>query len=92
VTILKDDDTFEDIILKMSQGNVGAIAFCIELLKKTPQDIYLLDEMGLYGSQAYIFWNDCCNRNLFFVNKALNRYSKEEILKHIQGDRGIPLC
>lgn len=34
----------------------------------------VIDTMQLYGSQLYMLWNDCCNRDIDKTLKIINRY------------------
>ena len=69
-------DSGMDIMLKMGEGNPGAINVLMTLmgdqsLKIDPDNlmgglgtILFLDTLGIYGSNIYLLWNDCCDRNL----------------------------
>jgi hypothetical protein len=69
------EDSIQDIIVKMSDGNPGAVTTLIEVIKNgekiDPQSafagvgsILLLDSFGIYGSSIYILYNDKCNKNI----------------------------
>jgi hypothetical protein len=97
-------DTVIDILTKMSEGNPGALTCLMEMMKK--KDWYFpdmeplfyilhLDELGLYGSQLYILWNDCCNRDLDLFetvmrNHQMRRLSRAALLSNLEGGRGKP--
>lgn len=67
-------DTIQNVIVKMSDGNPGAITAMMELLSKANQIdksesfpvsyILLLDTYGIYGTDIYVMYNDICGRNL----------------------------
>ena len=67
-------DTGMDMIVKMSEGNPGAVQALISLIDKNeiidPQDafgasgaLFSLDTWEIYGTDIYILWNDKCHRD-----------------------------
>jgi hypothetical protein len=79
---IKLEDTFMDVMMKMSEGNPGAIYVMAQMLKygrfidPTPEPVLKimhLDGMGIYGSQIWVLYKDICGESL--VNLlALLRY------------------
>lgn len=74
-------DNFDDIVLKMSEGNPGAMTTIFEIFKAKNNDVIdaiplflTLDMMGLYGSHLYMLWNDSCNRDVEKVIKVIEAY------------------
>jgi len=76
--ILTLDDTLEDIIVKMSKGNPGAMSAIVSLLSEYPladplnplkelAPILTFDYLGIYGTDLYIIWNDKCNRDVYKI-------------------------
>jgi hypothetical protein len=74
-TRIQLEDSIQDIIIKMSDGNPGATTTLIEVIKNDgrvdPQStfagvgsILLLDSFGIYGSSIYILYNDKCKRDI----------------------------
>ena len=68
---IKLSDNIQDVFLKMSEGNPGALTTCFEIMKAKDNNpmkfipIFLtLDDMELHGSYLYMLWNDCCDRNI----------------------------
>ncbi len=66
-----DDPT--SIIIKLSEGNPGAINVCSLLIKEGgaiyPYEdgfeyIKNLDNIGIYGTDIYVLWNDICQCDL----------------------------
>lgn len=68
-------DTGMDVIIKMADGNPGAITAMMAIMEKhdeiDPQAIMggmgaimILDTWGIYGTEIYILWNDKCNRDV----------------------------
>ena len=69
------NDTFMDVVQKMSEGNPGAISVLCLLHKFgaeiDPKDflggygaILALDTLDVYGSKIWCFYADVCKRNL----------------------------
>lgn len=72
---VKLEDTTMDVIMKMSDGNPGAINVMMCMLKDggiiDPADvmggfgsILFMDTLDIYGSKIWILFNDLCGRNL----------------------------
>lgn len=72
-------DSFMDIIMKMSEGNPGAVTAIMDMIengeKIDPQgamgglgSVLLLDTFGIYGTDIYVLWSDICGQEL---NKTL---------------------
>lgn len=65
-------DTGMDIVVKMCDGNPGAMTVLIELMqKKDFPSILSLDSHEIYGTDIYVLWNDICNRNLDHLRAVL---------------------
>jgi len=97
-TRLELTDTAKDIVVKMSEGNPGAIQ-CIMIMLMEPigliRFILPLDTLGIYGSKIYMLWNDSCNRDIAKVNKVLEAWrtgklSKERIHQNLNQVRATP--
>ena len=72
---IKLTDTSTVVIVKMAEGNPGAIVALMEIMKEhdaiDPQAamgglgaIMMLDTWGIYDSDIYILFNDKCKRNV----------------------------
>jgi len=68
-------DVVQDVVIKMAEGNPGAMTAIIDIVNNLaaidPQDtlgylsiLFQLDEMGLYGTDIYILYNDKCNKDV----------------------------
>ena len=68
-------DSVMSAIMKMAEGNPGALTVCINLYKDggkiDPDDfmggfgpILALDSYGIYGSRIWMFYKDVCKENL----------------------------
>lgn len=71
---IKLEDSIQEIIIKMSDGNPGAVTAIMELLKNNKKidpvsalgnlgAILSLDTDNIYGADIYVLWNDICDRN-----------------------------
>ena len=78
-------DTLQDIIVKMSDCNPGAVHALMDIYQNAesidPQSlmkglgpILLLDTLEIYGTDIYILYNDKCNRNLRNLLVLLRAY------------------
>jgi hypothetical protein len=67
-------DSFMSAVMKMSEGNPGAISCIMSIMESTPEidphnalgglgNILSLDTLGIYGPAIYVLWNDQCNRD-----------------------------
>ena len=68
-------DSVMDAIMKLSEGNPGAMTVCIELLEKGGKidpdsalggfgELLSLDTLGIYGSHIWMLFKDVCKENL----------------------------
>ena len=75
MTKITMNDSLADAIVKMSEGNPGALATMMELIKDgkliDPQDAFQpfsnllgLDTWEIYGTAIYVLWNDKCDRDV----------------------------
>lgn len=75
MTRIQLTDSTMDMVLKMAEGNPGAITAIMDLMSNNaeidPQDflgglgpILSLDTHGIYGSSIYVLWNDKCDRDV----------------------------
>lgn len=67
-------DNVMSAVIKMCEGNPGAITALMEILKCAKQvdpddfmgglgKILALDTLEIYGTNIYVLWNDICDRN-----------------------------
>ena len=96
-TRLNGTDSVMDVAMKMSDGNPGALNVIMQFLKNPMDIVFLLacDSIGLYGSQLYMLWNDCCGRDMDKVKRVLTGWQRgkitaEEIMQHVSGGWGTP--
>lgn len=69
------DDTVGEILVKMCEGNIGAVKVCTECLKHAatidPDDflggygpLLHMDTDGIYGSRIWMLYKDVCGEDL----------------------------
>lgn len=92
---IKITDTIQDVAMKMSDGNPGALQVTLDLVRDDITYLFLCDTIGLYGEKLYMLWNDCCDRDLERMKKVLfaartGKISEATILKHLDGGYGKP--
>ena len=95
-------DTVMDAIIKMSEGNPGAITALMEIIQKgnsiDPQSfagdlsaILGLDTMKIYGTEIYILWSDKCGRDtrklLMLLRAAQLGFLSQQKLKEMSEDQ-----
>lgn len=77
------NDTPMSIIIKLADGNPGALHFLTEILTKS-QDIndssfftyfLALDSLGIYGTDAYVLWSDLCGRDTIKAMVVIRAYT-----------------
>ena len=62
------NDSFQDIIIKMSEGNPGAVGVLMDLFQKCPlkgiKVALFLDDMNIRGQQIWAGYKDYCEEDL----------------------------
>ena len=83
---LELSDSFDKIMIKLSEGNPGALNVLFEIMKENNNDLLksipifiMIDSMELYGSYLYMLWNDCCNKDIHKTIKVIDLYKRGEI-------------
>lgn len=71
---IKLTDSTMDVVVKMSDGNPGAMNVLMQMLQPNNIDpdnglgglgaILMLDSLGIYGTDIYVLNSDICERNL----------------------------
>jgi hypothetical protein len=99
---IKLNDTSMDALVKMAEGNPGAVVAMTEIMKKhneiDPQAamgglgaILLLDTWEIYGTDIYILYNNKCNRDirkmLMLMRAVQLGYFPETRLKEMAHDQ-----
>ena len=76
------------------EGNIGALTFMCEAYMKGSVAQAMKAETafervinaGIKGTDLYILWNDCCNRDTNFTLEIMINRDIEDIKQHIKGD------
>jgi len=85
MTKLDLNDSIEDIMIKMSEGNPGAISVCMMLYTKggaiDPDALFgglggvlSLDSLGIYGSKIWMLFKDVCKQDLVKTSAMLRAW------------------
>jgi len=69
-------DSIMDVLVKMAEGNPGAVTVMTQILKTRQEDgpaiISALNDMNIRGSQIWVGFKDHCNSNIDRFIKAIN--------------------
>jgi len=78
-------DKAEDAVLKLSDGNPGALIVLIDLLKQPSGllRILRLDAFGIYGQWIWIAYKDICKGNIDLLIEKLIK-NGDELIKEIK--------
>lgn len=84
-------DSGFDILMKMSDGNPGCLTFLMELAHKDSMLLcsvaLKLDSAELYGSEVYMLWNDCCDRDIDKTVRMIKKLDYKTLRSYVV-DRG----
>jgi len=70
------DDTVEQVITKMAEGNIGALSVLTRILDVYGMDTILrLNEMNIRGAQVWVGFKDHCNQDLDLFAEELRKRS-----------------
>ena len=72
---IKLQDSMQDVVVKMSNGNPGAMGAIMEIMSKGKQidsddsmaglgAVLMLDTLEIYGTDIYVLHSDICGRDL----------------------------
>lgn len=76
------NDTWEEILKKMSQGNPGALSVMMRFLKEDPAGLMVilhLDDMGMRGPAIWVGYKDHCGEDLAKFKEAIFARSPEMV-------------
>ena len=74
MTRIELEDSAQSALIKMADGNPGAITVMIGLLKRADDgllDLLHLDTVGLYGPDIWIAYKDICGEDLDALSDRL---------------------
>ena len=82
--------TYQGEMMLMAEGNPGCLQFICELVRLPEgwEAFLVLKDLGLSGSRAYQYWNDCHDRDTVQAAELLMLYkagkiTQEEIIDHV---------
>lgn len=93
---IKLSDSTMDVVLKMSEGNPGAMNVIMQLMMEPntidPDNglggmgvVLRLDSIGIYGTGIYVLHNDLCGRNMAKMQAVIRAtglgFFSSEVLK-----------
>ncbi len=72
---IKGTDSMMDVVMKMMDGNPGALTVCMEILQKTEEidpdcalgglgTLLSLDTYNIYGSRIWMLYKDVCKQDI----------------------------
>lgn len=72
---IKLEDSLQDVLIKMSEGNPGSISCMMAILQEHDkidpdaalsgiEAILMLDTYGIYGTDIYILFSDKCDKDI----------------------------
>ena len=77
------NDSTMNMMMKMSEGNPGAITVCTEILKADPIGGFMallsLDDMNMRGSQIWVGFKDHCKQDLGAFLAAITERDPEMV-------------
>lgn len=85
-------DSVHDILIKLSEGNPGALTALIEVVKDDPvmgfMDLLHLDDMGMRGPQIWVAYKDHCKQDRTAFVKAI-RERDQAMVNTVNASRGV---
>ena len=98
-------DNMMSVMMKLSAGNPGGLNVCMQLLqsKHDPDSAFgglgnllALDTHGIYGSNIWILFKDCCNSSILNVVTVLRAMqlglvSEGEVWQHIDNCKPLKI-
>lgn len=83
------------VTFDICEGNPGALEFMTkaymqrENVFETEDAFRRVIDMGIKGSQLYILYNDCCERNLEFAIEVMLHFPEHIILNAINKEESL---
>lgn len=74
-------DTVQEVIVKMAEGNPGAVRVLCELAKAEfgIMDVLSLDDMNIRGCQIWVGYKDHCGEDLSKFRQAIKKRDQEMV-------------
>lgn len=106
--LIRPETPIEDAVVKLSAGNPGALDCLMSLVRfgnacptrlfAFPFCVDMFDRLGLRGSELYMLWNDCLDRDVVSLLRLVDDWRQglvddDFIHRHVNasGGRGIPI-
>ena len=73
-----------EILYTMSEGNQEAFTCLQEMVlsdSKSLLEILSLDDLEIYGSNIYVLWDKCCDRDITILKKTLKYFKDQNVSK-----------
>ena len=88
-------DTIKDAVVKMSDGNPGAVVALMQMMIRGNKygevhglrRLCILDECEIYGSKVWLLWKDVCNFDGERFDKMIDG-GKKAILSEVKSNGG----
>ena len=78
-------DNFQELVMKMSEGNPGGFNVMMQMAKESQQDAFMqvlsLDDMNIRGSQIWIAYKNFCNSDIKTLIECIKNRDKNMIDK-----------
>lgn len=85
-------DNIQRVIVKLSDGNPGALSVLIQIIKNgniidpdslntDEMNLFLIDELEIYGPNLWILYKDVCQQNLLSLFSLFRAYELKIITK-----------
>ncbi len=83
-------DSFQDVVVKMAEGNPGAVTVLMRLLQDDKMlEILGLDDMNIRGTQIWVAWKGWAHEDMeTFLNGIKNRSQEMVDAVNAEGARG----
>lgn len=78
------DDTTQDLVIKMAEGNPGALTVLCQLMERGMEGLMKildLDDMNMRGSQIWVAFKDYSGQDLSVLIGALHERSQDLVDK-----------
>jgi len=86
---IKLEDSVMDVVIKMSEGNPGAVTVLSQMLKGDDLLLLLhLDDMNIRGSQIWVGYKDHCHQDIELF-KACIKSRDVEMVNTINNSGGV---
>lgn len=87
----KVKSVFVDMMVTLSDGNIGAVAFITDVLDKAFKEnddmaalaLSRAKTFNIVGTKLYLLWNDCCGMDTDKAIRVLAENSKDDIMDHL---------